>query len=139
MADRASVDAGRGTRHVAIALHWLIALAILAMLVMGLAMTHVQLAPVDKFKLYQLHKSVGITILAAGAAAPACGGSPTGRLPCRPTCRPGRRGAAEATHVLLYMAHDRHAAGGLGAGVGLALQPADRALRPRALAASRRS
>jgi cytochrome b561 len=48
---------------VAIALHWLIAAAILAMVVLGLVM--VELAPgAAKFELYQLHKSVGITILA---------------------------------------------------------------------------
>ena len=50
---------------VAIALHWLIALGILAMLAMGLVMTHVKLAPFMVFKLYQLHKSVGILVSAS--------------------------------------------------------------------------
>ena len=50
---------------VAIALHWLIGLAIIFMLALGLLMNNL---PDDRqelqYKLYQLHKSVGITILA---------------------------------------------------------------------------
>ena len=52
---------------VAIAFHWTIGLGILAMLAMGLAMTHVKLPPFVVFKLYQLHKSIGITILLLAA------------------------------------------------------------------------
>ncbi len=86
---------------VAIALHWLIALAILSQLIMGLKMTHVKLAPADKFYLYQLHKSVGITILVLAALRLLW------RLFHRPPPLPAdmpawERGAAEATHVLLY-------------------------------------
>jgi len=86
---------------VAIALHWTIGLGIVAMLAMGLVMTHVKLAPFTQFKLYQLHKSVGITILVAAAL----------RLlwrfahppPALPDDMPRwEKGAAEATHVLLY-------------------------------------
>lgn len=43
-------------------LHWLIALGIIAMLVMGWVMTDMENSP-NKFALFQLHKSVGITIL----------------------------------------------------------------------------
>lgn len=49
---------------VALAFHWLIALAIVAMLVLGSIMTDLPNSP-RKFALYQLHKSVGMTILAA--------------------------------------------------------------------------
>lgn len=48
---------------VAQAFHWLLALALIGIVVMGLAMAHAPLAPATKFKLFQLHKSVGITIL----------------------------------------------------------------------------
>ena len=52
---------------VAQALHWLLALALTGIVVLGLVMTHVKLAPALQFKLYQLHKSVGITILILAA------------------------------------------------------------------------
>ncbi|HVI51924.1 MAG TPA: cytochrome b [Candidatus Sulfotelmatobacter sp.] len=48
---------------VAILLHWLIAAAILALLVMGFEMTSLPLGSHLQFVLYQLHKSVGITVL----------------------------------------------------------------------------
>lgn len=86
---------------VAIVLHWTIGLGILAMLAMGLTMTHVKVAPPTMFKLYQLHKSIGITILLAAALRLLW------RLGHRPPALPGdmprwERGAAEGTHVLLY-------------------------------------
>ena len=98
-----SRSAERGARYttVAIALHWLIALAILAMLAIGLTMTHVKLAPVDKFKLYQLHKSIGLTILALAVLR--LGWRLVHRPPALPAAMPAwERGAAEGTHVLLY-------------------------------------
>jgi cytochrome b561 len=48
---------------VAIVLHWLIALGIVCQLALGLLMTQVALKQMTLFKLYQLHKSVGITVL----------------------------------------------------------------------------
>ena len=48
---------------VAIGLHWLIALAIVALIVIGLLMTKAGLKPAQQFPLYQLHKSIGITVL----------------------------------------------------------------------------
>lgn len=86
---------------VAIVLHWTIGLGILAMLVMGLAMTHGPLAPQQKFQLYQLHKSIGITILVAAVLRLLW------RFTHRPPPLPGdmprwEKGAAESTHVLLY-------------------------------------
>ena len=53
---------------VAIALHWLIAAAILFMLGLGLFMVDMPISDPDKFALYQLHKSLGITILALSVA-----------------------------------------------------------------------
>ncbi|WP_158808264.1 cytochrome b [Beijerinckia sp. L45] len=48
---------------VAIAFHWLIALGVLLLICIGLAMTNLGLAPMRQFQLYQLHKSIGITVL----------------------------------------------------------------------------
>ncbi len=50
---------------VAITLHWVIALGILAQICMGLGMVHLALPIGLKFKIYQLHKSIGLTILLA--------------------------------------------------------------------------
>lgn len=87
---------------VAIALHWVIALGIVAMLVMGLAMTHVKLTPFMQFKLYQLHKSIGITILLAAGLRLLW--RVTHRPPALPDGMPGwEKGAAEGTHLLLYV------------------------------------
>ncbi len=49
---------------IAISLHWLTALAILAMLVMGWTMTSLKPGSLLQFSLYQWHKSVGMTVLA---------------------------------------------------------------------------
>ena len=43
--------------------HWTIALFVIGLLVGGLTMTDMKVSP-DKFKLYALHKSIGISILA---------------------------------------------------------------------------
>jgi cytochrome b561 len=48
----------------AIALHWLIALAIAVQLTMGFSMTALRPGSFLQFQLYQAHKSVGMTILA---------------------------------------------------------------------------
>ncbi|GAB0118449.1 cytochrome b [Acidisoma sp. 7E03] len=50
---------------VAILLHWLIAAGILALIAIGLIMTQLQasIGPMQTFKLFQLHKSIGITVL----------------------------------------------------------------------------
>lgn len=86
---------------VAMALHWLIAAAILAMAGLGLVM--VELDPgAAKFRLYQLHKSVGITILALSLLRLAW------RLanpvpPPPPGLRPWEKRLARVTHVGLYV------------------------------------
>lgn len=56
-------DPGGRYTAVAILLHWLIAAAIFAQVALGLTMTQKGLPPMRQFQLYQLHKSVGITIL----------------------------------------------------------------------------
>jgi cytochrome b561/polyisoprenoid-binding protein YceI len=48
----------------ALVLHWLIALAVLAMIPLGLIMKRAGLALETKLWLYQLHKSIGLTIFA---------------------------------------------------------------------------
>lgn len=87
---------------VAIALHWLIALAIVGLVVIGIVMTGLpdtELA--RKFALYQLHKSLGITVLALSLLRLAW------RLTHRPpplpdTLKPWERRAARATHIGFY-------------------------------------
>ena len=99
----ASFGRQRGDRYtaVAIALHWLIALAILVMVAVGLTMVHVKIAPMTQFRLYQLHKSVGITIL--GLAAVRLLWRLTHRPPPLPADMPRlEKQAAEGTHRLLY-------------------------------------
>lgn len=86
---------------VAIVLHWAIALAIAAIATIGLVMTHVKVAPFTQFKLYQLHKSIGITILALVVLRILW------RLTHRPPALPPdmsrlEKQAAEGTHRLLY-------------------------------------
>jgi cytochrome b561 len=49
---------------VAMTLHWLIAVAIIGMLIVGKYMHELPDSDANKFALYQLHKSFGITILA---------------------------------------------------------------------------
>ncbi len=49
---------------VAITIHWLTALAILALLAMGFVMTSAKPGSALQFSLFQWHKSVGITVLA---------------------------------------------------------------------------
>jgi cytochrome b561 len=86
---------------IAIALHWLIALGILALIAIGLSMTHLALAPLLKFQLYQLHKSIGVTVLLAVLLRIVW------RLSHRPPALPDlkrlERAAAEGMHRLLYL------------------------------------
>lgn len=86
---------------VAIAIHWLTALAILAQIVMGWTMTSAQPGSYLQFSLYQWHKSVGMTILALSIL----------RLfwrlmhkpPPLPATMPAwEMRAAKASHALLY-------------------------------------
>lgn len=86
---------------VAIILHWVMALGILALAGIGLAMTHLKLDLLTLFQLYQLHKSIGITILLAAILRLVW------RLANRPPALPSSmtrlaRKAAEGSHFLLY-------------------------------------
>lgn len=47
---------------IAVFLHWLIALLFIAMIAIGLAMTSLALTDPLTFPLYQLHKSIGVTV-----------------------------------------------------------------------------
>ena len=86
---------------VAIVLHWTMAAGIVALIAMGLVMTHVTLAPARLFSLYQLHKSIGITILLAAFLRLAW--RLTHRPPALPATMPGaERAAATGAHWLLY-------------------------------------
>ena len=102
----ASGYAERPARYtvVAILLHWLIAAGIAALIVIGLVMTQLsaQLPQMEVFKLYQLHKSIGITVLLLAVF----------RLVWRLTHRPpplprempaAEKGAAHGLHWLLYV------------------------------------
>jgi cytochrome b561 len=87
---------------VAIILHWVMALGITALTVMGLAMTHLKLEPMQLFRLYQLHKSIGITVFLAAFLRLAW------RLSHRPPDLPQamptvERAAAAGGHLLLYL------------------------------------
>lgn len=103
-AARTSTDrAGRYT-NVAVALHWLIGIAVIGMLASGLAMVrlvHDKATQAQGFKLFQVHKSIGITILILAALRLAW--RLTHRPPPLPPGMPAwEHRAAEATHVLLY-------------------------------------
>lgn len=86
---------------VAIALHWLIAVCILAQIAMGLSMVNLTLTLPQKFRLFQLHKSVGITILGLVLLRVAWRlAHPAPLLPR--TMPPWEKRAASGTHWLLY-------------------------------------
>jgi cytochrome b561 len=86
---------------VAIGLHWLIAVGILALIVIGLSMYHLDLDLMTKFRLYQLHKSIGITVLLAAVLR--LGWRMTHKPPPLPLTMPeSERKAAEVAHIALY-------------------------------------
>lgn len=96
-----AAPSGRYTR-VAIALHWLTALAVLALLAIGLAMTQMDLAPLRRFQLYQAHKSIGITVLLLSLLR--IGWRLVHPAPPLPAAMPRiERRAASAAHGLLYV------------------------------------
>ena len=87
---------------VAQALHWLLALGLIGQLALGLVMVHAGLPRMAMFKYYQLHKSIGITILLVALL----------RLLWRLTHRPPElpaemprfeKAGAHGAHVVLYL------------------------------------
>src|ERR1700712_1643303 len=98
----ATVETARRYTVVAILLHWTSALCVLALIGMGLTMTHAGLAPMRQFQLYQWHKSVGITVLALTALRLLW--RLFHRPPPHPVGMPAReRHAAFAAHGVLYL------------------------------------
>ena len=87
---------------VAITLHWVMAAGIIGLAVMGLVMTHTTLSPMRLFQLYQLHKSIGITVLLAAFLRLAW--RLAHRPPALPPGMPPReKMAAHGGHLLLYV------------------------------------
>jgi cytochrome b561 len=88
---------------VAVTLHWLIALLFLMMIGLGLTMTHLPITDPWTFPLFQLHKSIGVTIFALVALRVAWrAGNRAPSLP--PNLRPWERVLAHLTHYGLYAA-----------------------------------
>ena len=86
---------------VALVLHWLTAAAVLGLLVAGMTMTRLQPGSALPFSLYQLHKSVGITVLALTLLR--IGWRLAHRPPPLPESIPAwERRAAGAAHFALY-------------------------------------
>ena len=86
---------------VAIILHWLIALCIITLLVMGIVMTRISPSQLQ-FQLFQLHKSIGITVLALSLIR--LGWRLTHKAPPLPPDMPRwQKFAGRATHVLFYV------------------------------------
>ena len=87
---------------VAKTLHWLIALLIITMLALGWTMTNVGKDYPYRFQLFQLHKSLGITILLLSLIRLAW--RLLHRAPPLPIAMPGwEKLAARSTHVLFYV------------------------------------
>ena len=94
---------GSDTRYggVAIALHWLVAIAIIGSFSVGLYMADLPLSP-QKLKLYSWHKWAGVTIFLFVVVS--LGWRLLHRPPELPAGMPGwQRAVAAATHVLLYL------------------------------------
>lgn len=90
-----------GYTHTAIALHWLIALAIVATFSVGLYMHELPLSP-QKLKIYSWHKWAGVSIFACVVLR--LGWRLMHRPPPPPPGLPAWQHAlASATHVLLYL------------------------------------
>jgi cytochrome b561 len=84
----------------AIALHWLLAVAIIASFGFGTYMADLPLSP-QKLKLYNWHKWAGVTILALSALRLLW--RLTHRPPPEPAMPGWQRAAAHATHIGLYV------------------------------------
>ncbi|HQW82487.1 MAG: cytochrome b [Rhodanobacteraceae bacterium] len=87
---------------VAKCLHWLIAIAVIGLLVGGLTMTDMKVSP-DKFRWYALHKSFGVTVLVLMLLRFAWRGI-DGRPQAVPGVAPIVAFAAHSVHRLFYVA-----------------------------------
>ena len=86
---------------ITIILHWIMGLAFIAMLTSGLVMEYVDLDRAVKFPLYQLHKSVGVLLIAAFVLRLAARlFAPTPALP--DTLPPLEKTLAKLGHFALY-------------------------------------
>ena len=86
---------------VAMTLHWLIAALVLFNLTLGLTMTDLPRSDPNRFMLYQLHKSVGLTVLVLSFAR--LGWRLINPIPCLPRgMSPLLRFGAHASHFALY-------------------------------------
>ena len=86
---------------VAMFLHWIIAAAVLVMIGLGLIMTRMTPGTMEQFQLYQLHKSIGITILILTVLR--LGWRLVNPVPTLPEgMKPWERLAARATHWGFY-------------------------------------
>jgi cytochrome b561 len=87
---------------VAKTLHWLIAAAIIAMLILGWTMVNLPKGNPNQFALFQWHKSIGITILLLSLLR--LGWRLTHPAPPLPARMPAwEKCAARATHYLFYI------------------------------------
>ena len=87
---------------VAMFLHWIMAIGIATLGAMGLAMTHLKLDPMRLFQLYQLHKSIGITVLLAAVMRLAW--RMTHTPPALPDTMPeAEKVVAHGGHLVLYV------------------------------------
>jgi len=87
---------------IAMAVHWLMALAIISLIVVGNVMSDLSGSDPLKFELYQMHKSAGLTVLALAVFRILW------RLLHRPpalpsTMKPWERYAAGFTHLAFYV------------------------------------
>ncbi len=87
---------------VAMSLHWLIAVAVIALLALGMVMTRLPLGDPLKFDLYQLHKSIGILVFLLSCAR--LGWRLANPPPPLPLSLPDwERRAARITHTAFYL------------------------------------
>jgi cytochrome b561 len=85
---------------VSVTLHWLIALAVLFMVVLAVYMKGLPIGA-EKIKLYALHKSIGMTILALVLFR--LGWRLFAGRPTLPPMPDWQRRASQASHALLYL------------------------------------
>lgn len=98
----AILNSSRRYGSVAMLLHWVIALSIIGMIGLGLYMHDLPLSDPQKFTLFQLHKSIGLTIL--GLSVFRLLWRWVNRLPPLPDgLKAWERFAARFTHVAFYV------------------------------------